>query len=570
MESPARLSTGRKACQRVIAALAASSAILAASQPATSSRLAFIDIAAEAGVTFTHRASPTTEKYLLEAMGSGVAIFDADNDGRLDLYFVNGAALRDPMPAGALPAKSDATFHNRLYRQTGGGRFEDVTARAGVAGHGYGTGTTVGDYDNDGDADLFVAAYGGNTLYRNDGRGAFTDVTREAGVTGGGWSASAAFVDVDADGRLDLFVTRYLDWSFAENGSCGERPPGRRAYCHPDRYRGVASLLYHNDGGGRFTEIGEQAGIAASGKALGIAIADVDRDGAIDLFVANDSVPEFLFRNRGGARFEDIALASGAALDEHGQVFAGMGVALEDQDNDGWPDVLVTTLANQMYACFRNERTGRFAYATHRTGLADLTRLSSGWGVALTDFDNDGWRDLLVAQGHVLDTIEHTSPHLRYQEPLLLARRTGARFVEASTGGGDVFTRRVSGRGLATGDLDGDGRVDAVVTTLDGRALVLRNVTAGAGHWLGVRLEGRRSNRDGIGATLEVVSASGATVYATVSTAGSYLSSSDRTAHIGLGPATGVERVIVRWPSGIVQVVAKPPIDRVLTIVEER
>lgn len=532
-------------------------------------RIEFADAAASSRVPFTHQGSPTSEKYLLETMGGGAAVFDADSDGRLDLFFVNGAALADPMPRGAQPSKSDPRFSNRLFHQTPDGTFEDVTARAGLAGEGYGFGAAVGDYDNDGDEDLYVTAYGGNRLYRNNGDGTFADATAAAGVGASGWSTSAAFVDADEDGRLDLFVARYVTWTFETNGRCGEPPPGPRAYCHPDRYPGITSLLFHNDGNGRFSEVGERAGIAnPAGKSLGVALADFDRDGHVDIFVANDSVREFLFRNTGGGRFQDVALASGAALDQDGHVFAGMGVAFEDEDNDGWPDLLVTTLSNQLYAFFRNEGNGRFAYATRAAGLAEMTRLASGWGVALVDADNDGQRDLIAAQGHVLDTIELTSPHIRYRQPLLVAHGAGPRFADVSSTAGEAAGRPVAGRGLATGDIDGDGRVDAVVSTLNGPPLVLLNRTQGGGHWVGIRLTGTRSNRDGIGASIELETPSGRRQYATVSTTGSYLSASDRTAHFGLG-GENAAAVVVRWPSGTLQRVAHLPADRVTTIVED-
>ncbi len=320
----------------------------------------FVDVTAAVGVDFTHEASPTSQKYLPETMGVGVAVFDYDGDGRLDLFFVNGARIDDPMPKGATPLKDGARYWNRLYRQTESGRFEDVTARAGLAGSGYGQGVAVGDYDNDGDEDLYVTALGGNRLYRNDG-GHFTDVTAEAGVAGSGWSTSAAFVDFDGDGRLDLFVCRYLDWSFAANPYCGEPAPGPRAYCHPDRFRGIPALLYHNEGGGRFRDVSREAGVAnPEGKSLGVAIADYNGDGLVDLFVANDSVREFLYRNRGG-RFDEVGLAAGTALDQEGRAYAGMGVDFADYDNDGRPDVIVTNLSNERYALSRNAGDGTFA-----------------------------------------------------------------------------------------------------------------------------------------------------------------------------------------------------------------
>jgi hypothetical protein len=572
MRAVARLPTspaGRQRAVGAVAAMMASIALTSAWLEGTGTAIRFVDIANDRGVTFVHAGSPTSEKYLLETMGGGVGVLDYDNDGRLDIFFVNGAALADPMPRGATPDKSDRRYHNRLYRQTADGRFEDATSRAGVSGTGYGMGVAVGDYDNDGDADMYVTAYGGNTLYRNNGDRTFADVTAAAGVGGSGWSASAAFVDADHDGRLDLFVTRYLDWSFEANIFCGDRPPGRRAYCHPDRFPGVASLLFRNDGGGTFSEVGTRAGIAdAAGKSLGVAIADFDRDGLIDVFVANDSVREFLFRNHGAGRFEDVALATGTAYDQDGRAFAGMGVTFDDYDADGWPDVLVTTLSNQLYAYFRNQRNGTFTYSTHPSGLATITRLRSGWGLALMDADNDGWRDLLVAQGHVLDTVEDNTPHISYRQPLLIARNDRGRFIDVSPTAGPAFAMPRAARGLAIGDLDADGRLDAVINSLNTPAVVLRNVTERSGHWLGVRLTGVRSNRDGAGATVEVVAADGTARLATVSTTGSYLSASDRTAHFGLGDNAHVRSVRVRWPSGIVQTVTPARVDQVLTITE--
>jgi len=529
----------------------------------------FADVTQALGIDFQHVASATSQKYLPEAMGSGVAVFDFDGDGRLDIFFVNGARIDDPMPPGAVPVKDGPRCWNRLYRQKEDGRFEDVTVRAGLAGVGYGTGVAVGDYDNDGDEDLYVTGLGGNHLYRNDGDGHFTDVTEAAGVAGSGWSTSAAFVDVDHDGRLDLFVCRYLDWSFEGNPYCGEHSPGIRGYCHPDRFRGAPSLLYHNEGGGRFKDVSVQAGVAnPEGKSLGVALADFDGDGFTDLFVANDSVRQFLYRNRGDGTFQEVALGAGAALDEDGRTYAGMGVDVADYDNDGRPDVVITNLSNERYALYRNAGDGTFSYETFASGLGAMTQLYSGWGVRFLDYDNDGWKDLVLAQGHVMDTIELTSPHLRYRQPPLLARNEGGRFRDVSASAGDVFREPWAARGLAIGDLDGDGDLDVVVTTVGGRAYVLRNEGGNRGHWLLLRLVGTRSNRDGIGAEVRLVTASGALRQATATTSGSYLSASDRRLHFGLGAESKARSIEVRWPSGIVQRVTDVPADQVLTLTE--
>jgi hypothetical protein len=544
-----------------------------ASTPAQSTAQApwptFTDVTAESGVAFVQRGSPTAEKYLLETMGGGVAAFDADNDGRLDLYFVNGARLVPGMRPDAVPDRPDASWQNRYFRQRADGRFEDATEAAGLAGRHYGMGAAAGDYDNDGDVDLYVTAYPSNMLYRNDGRGSFTDVTADAGVGGSGWSTSAAFVDLDHDGRLDLFAARYMEWSFGTNPWCGDRSMNVRAYCHPDLFKAIAPLVYRNDGNGRFTDVAATSGLGRPGKGLGVAIADYDRDGLIDIFVANDNVPEFLFRNLGGGRFEDRAMAAGAAVDEDGRTFAGMGVDFADYDNDGGPDIAVSALSNQMYALFRNGNDGTFTYATHRTGVGRATMLNAGWGMRFADLDNDGWKDIVVAQGHVLDTIERTSPQVRYEQPPLVLRNAGGRqFQDASARSGAPFATPWASRGLALGDLDNDGDLDLAISTLNGAAHVLRNDGVSGVHWLSVRLTGTRSNRDGIGAVVRLVAADGRQQWGTVSRASSYLSAGDPRVHFGLGAAASVELVEIRWPSGAVQRIERPEVDRVIDVVE--
>jgi hypothetical protein len=537
-------------------------------QPAAALPVAakFTDMTSALGLSFEYVASHTSRKYLIETMGSGVALFDYDNDGRLDLFVVNGAPLNDPTPKGTIPRKSGSKHWNRLYHQKQDGTFEDVTEKAGLQGVGYGMGVAVGDYDNDGYEDLYVTAYGGNRLYHNNGDGTFTDLTEKAGVGGSGWSTSAAWVDLDGDGLLDLVVLRYLQWDFDDTW-CGEHREGYRAYCHPDAYRAIAPLVYHNDGNGHFTEISRKVGLAEPGKGLGIALADYDRDGHLDIFVANDSMPEFLYHNKGDGTFEEVALRSGVAVDGEGHTYAGMGVDFADYNNDGLPDLVVTDLASQMYALYRNNGDGTFTYDSYPSGLGRMTMLHSGWGVRFIDYDNDGWKDLLITQGHDLDTIQLTFPNLRYRETMLLARNTGKGFVDVSAEAGDIFQKTWVGRGLAIGDIDNDGRLDAVVSGNDGALYVLHNSTPTQNHWLTLELVGHRSNRDAIGAEVRLITAKGSQM-ATVTTTGSYLSSSDKRVHFGLGVETVASMIEIRWPSGVRQTLKSVRGDQILQVDE--
>jgi hypothetical protein len=546
-------------------------AVLAvASLTGATSSSPFTDITISSGVTFRHDGSKTAVKFLPETMGGGVAILDYDGDGRLDLFFTNGARLDERTSNARPPDKRDPRFWNRLYRNLGGGRFTDVTERAGLAGHRYDFGAAVGDYDNDGDADLYVTGFGGNTLYRNNGDGTFTDVTATAGVGGGGWSSSAAFVDYDHDGYLDLFVCRYLDWSWESNIFCADSGRTERSYCHPRHFQGVTNLLFRNNGNGTFTDVSIDTGVAAvTGKALGVAINDYDGDGWVDVFVANDSMRQFLYRNVGG-RFVEGALDAGIAYDEDGRSFAGMGVDFEDYDNDGRPDVIVTTLSLERYALFRNAGGGRFTYATHTSGVGRATFQRSGWGARFVDYDNDGDTDLFVAQGHVLDTVSAARHGFEYQQPPLMLRNDGGRFTDVSGTLGPAFARRAAGRGVAVGDLDDDGDVDIVVANLNAPPLLLRNDTRSGHAWLRVSLRGTVSNRDGIGASVSIVDDIGRRQSRIGTTASSYQSSSDRRLHFGLGGARRVRRIDVRWPSGITQSLENVAVNRALEIVEPR
>ena len=518
------------------------------------------------GINFQYQSSHTAKKYLPETMGAGVALFDYDNDGRLDIFLVNGAPLSDPAPKGTVPQKTGPKYWNRLYHQKANGTFEDVTEEAGLQGAGYGMGVAVGDYDNDGYEDLYVTAYGGNKLYRNNGNGTFTDVTEKAGVGGSGWSTSAAWVDLDGDGYLDLVVLRYLEWDF-EDVWCGEHKQGFRAYCHPDIFKPVKPLVYHNNGNGTFTEVAEKIGLGRPAKGLGIAIGDYDHDGHPDLFFANDSMVQFLYHNQGDGTFEEVGLLSGVAADGDGRTFAGMGVDIADYNNNGKPGFIVTDLANQRYAIYQNNDDGTFTYASAGTGIGRATMTHTGWGVRFFDYDNDGWKDLLIAQGHDLDTIELNFPTLRYKEPLLVLRNTGEGFIDVSAESGKVFQQSWVARGLAIGDLDNDGRVDAVVTTNDGPAYVLHNETATANHWILLKLRGHKSNRDALGAVVKITTAAGQQS-AMVTTTSSYLSASDKRLHFGLGTESRIQQLEIHWPSGIVQKLSNVNGDQILQIEE--
>lgn len=519
------------------------------------SEVQFVDVTKQSKVDFTQENSATSNKYLIETMGGGVALLDYDNDGRLDIFFTNGALIDDPMPDTKTPDKSDKKFWNRLYHQNADGTFTDVTEKAGLTGMTqgyYSMGVAVGDYDNDGFEDIYVTGFGGNILYHNNGNGTFTDVTKQAGVGAAGWSASSGFVDYDNDGKLDLFVTRYLDWNFKTNRYCGEKRPGYRAYCHPDNYEGVTNILYHNNGDGTFTDVSEKAGIAnPHGKGLGVAFADYDGDGHTDIFVANDSVQCFLYHNNGNGTFTEVGLLAGVGYNEDGKTFAGMGVDFSDYDNDGLPDIVITDLSNERYILFRSNGDGSFRDVTNQSGMGSATLAFSGWSTHFFDFDNDGWKDLFVAQSHVMDTIEKTSPNLRYLEPPLLLRNQSGHFTRVLAG--DAFQRAWAGRGAAFGDLDNDGDVDIVVSNVGQKAYVLRNDGGNAKNWIGIETVGTKSNRDGIGARIKIVSTSGMTQYYTVNTAVGYLSASDKRVIAGLGDDPTAKLIEIRWPSGIVQ-----------------
>lgn len=540
-----------------------------APRPANPAQLRFTDVTVKLGIDFRHRPGITSQKYILESFGGGVAVFDFDNDGRPDLFFVNGAAIKDPMGHADEPKKTSPEFWNRLYHQEKNGTFTDVTEKSGLAGHGYDLAVAAGDFNNDGYVDLFVTGYGHNHLYRNNGDGTFTDVTDKAKVGGSGFSSGAAWVDYDNDGLLDLVVLRYATWDFNSPLRCGA--PERREYCGPETFAPSTLTLYHNDGGGRFTDVTARAGLTGlKVKGLGIDIGDYDHDGRMDIFIANDTWPQMILHNKGDGTFEEVGAAAGISADDNGRDFAGMGVDVADYDNDGWPDLLIDNLSFQRYALYHNNHDGTFTYTSSSTGLAQITSRMAGWGVRMADFDNDGMKDIFVAQSHVNDLIDTTIPSIHYRQSPLIVLNTGAAFRNVSALAGPVFQERWDARGLAIGDLHNNGRLDVVISTNDGPAHVLRSDLSVQRHWLSLKLEGTRSNRDAIGATVAVTTSDGNHQYATVKTSASYLSSSDVRLHFGLNDQPVVAKIEVRWPSGIVQNFFEVQADRVWQICETR
>jgi enediyne biosynthesis protein E4 len=511
------------------------------------------------GVDFLLQNSPTPRKFLIETMPGGIALFDYNNDGLLDIFFVNGGRITEGLHVPENFERSNPRYWNRLYRQNRDGSFLDVTQAAGLANAGngnYGMGVAVGDYDNDGNADLYVTNYGRNILYHNNGDGTFTDVTAKAGLAGGGWSVSAGFFDYDNDGRLDLFVTRYMDWDADHNKICGG---DWHTYCPPNAFPATTCLLYHNRGDGTFEDVTERSGLAAKkGRALGVAFADYDGDGFTDIFVANDGMQQYLFHNNGNGTFTECALESGVAFTADGKGMSGMGTVFQDYDNDGRPDVLVTVLPREIYSLYHNEGGGSFNYASLEAGLGTLTSMSSGWGVGLEDFDNDGWKDLFVAQGHVLDNVQDIDASLRYKELPLIALNHKGRFERTDSG----VTKPLAARGVAFGDINNDGCMDAVLSCLGGPPVLLLNRGGGSNHWLSISLQGTRSNRDGYGAR---VSVNGQTRIAT--STGSYLCANDKRLHFGLGSAENAT-VEILWPSGTKQIISDVRADQFLSVRE--
>jgi hypothetical protein len=532
---------------------------------AQSSGVTFDNVAKALGLTFTHLNGASPEKYLVETMGSGAAFLDYDNDGWIDLFVVDGGSI------AALKPEAKAGARHRLFHNDGGTRFTDVTTASGIVHGEYGMGVCAGDVDGDGRTDLYITNYGPNALYRNAGNGAFTDITRTARVGLDGWSTSCAFLDIDRDGDLDLFVTNYLDAPKSRNPFCGDPQRRIRVYCHPLNYPAVPSVLYRNDGKGVFTDVSAEAGIAKySGNGLGVAVGDYDDDGLPDVFVANDAVPNFLFHNDANGRFTETALAAGVAVGRDGKPRAGMGTEFADYNGDGRLDLVVTNHEFETHSLFRNDGKGSFSDASVEAGIASPTLPFVGFGVAFFDADNNGYTDLAIVNGHVIDNTAVFRPGSTHAQRRLLFHTTnGRRFVEVSRQSGLDFAVPGVGRALLAGDIDNDGDMDLVATSNGGPLDVLRNNTGRERHALAVRVVGVRSNRNGIGARV-TIAAQGKTQMREVKSGSSYLGQSDLRVHFGVGEAARIDRLDIRWTDGRVETIRDVAADQIVTVTEGR
>jgi enediyne biosynthesis protein E4 len=547
-------------------------AVLLAFAPAPA--IQFEEVAQKAGLLFQLRNGESGKFHQIELMGGGVAVLDYNNDGCTDIFFTNGASIPDLK-------KSGPEFFNRLYRNNCDMTFTDVTREAGLAGDGYSMAVAAADFDNDGFTDIFVAGVDRNILYRNLGNGHFVDVTVKAGVGRDQpkgqpkaqpktrqWSVSSGWVDYDNDGWLDLFVTHYVAWDPGTEPRCGT--PDQQFYCHPSQYRGLPNQLFHNNHDGTFTDVTLKSGIGAHvGKGMGVSFADMDGDGFTDIFVANDSVRSFLFHNQGNGTFREIGLEAGVALRDDGAAIAGMGTDWRDFNNDGHPDIVVAGMINDGFLLFQNLGGRRgFEDAGERTGLLMATRQFTGWGLGLYDFDNDGWKDIFFAMAH----FNQLGKYLGRDAALpnrVFRNEGGGHFEDVSAGAGRDFQQAALHRGVAFADFDNDGRIDAVVTCMNGPAKLFHNISGGNSHWLAVKLQGVHANRQGLGATIRVVLPDGRSLYNQATTAVGYGSSSEPLVRFGLGSNRSVERMEIHWPGGPTQVKKNVPIDRIVDVVEE-
>ena len=563
LKVPDTLNPTRRDLLRGIAAWALAGAYTPMARAFPPDEFPFKQVPASAsGISWRHSNAKSAEKYLPETTGAGCAFLDYDNDGWMDIYLVNSGKCDFYTP--------DPPLRNALYRNNRDGTFSDVTQQAGVGAGGFGQGVAVGDYDGDGFPDLYVTQYGRSILFHNNGDGTFSDVTEKAGVAAPGWASSAAWLDYDNDGRLDLFVCQFVDFSKEKNKPCGVHDDGKRHYCIPKIYQPMPSWLFRNNGDGTFTDVSKASGISSHlGKAWGVVAADVNNNGWMDLFVANDTVANFLFVNDGKGKFRETGTEAGVAYSANGKPRSGMGVDAADFNNDGWQDLFVANLDREDFALYRNNHDGTFDDLAIPTGIAKATRAMSGWGLKFFDYDNDGDLDLLLANGNPDDLIKALHGESAYEEPLMLFHGRGKSLENVSAESGPLFATPMSSRGLALGDFNNDGAVDALISVNTGATLLLRNNAGRHNHWLGIRLVGEKCNPDAVGA--KVTYQAGDLKRSRMKVAGgSYLSSHDPRMVLGLGSRDKMDWVEVRWPmpSGRTQRFVNPPVDRYITLVE--
>jgi hypothetical protein len=535
------------------------SIILVAQKPAPRTAVTFEEVPSSASrITWTHNNAQSPDRQLPETVGAGCAFLDYDNDGWMDIYFVNSGPSDFFTPT--------APLKNALYRNNRDGTFTDVTDKAGVAGGRFGMGVVAADYDGDGNVDLYVTNYGPNILYRNNGNGTFTDVSEKAGVVAPGWSTCATFFDYNNDAKLDLFVSSFVFYDKSQNPLCTDETLKSRYYCVPRLFKPQPSRLFHNNGDGTFKDVSRDSGIADHpGKSFGAVATDINNDGLMDLFVANDTMPNFLFVNKGAGKFEEIGLSAGVAYGEAGRPRSGMGVDAADYDGDGWQDLFVANIDHEFFSLYRNEKELIF---TDQPGeIAPATQLLSGWGLKFFDYDNDGDPDLFLVNGHPDDMIESRIPRVRYREPLLMFENTGRAFKDVSASAGAVFSKQFSGRGMALGDFDNDGDSDVLTSNNGEPPLLLRNQGGNRNNWIGLQLVATKSNSAAVGAAITWQTGTVKRRRLKIG-GGSYLSSHDPREILGVGTATKIDWIEIRWPSGKTDRLVNPPINKYVKVVE--
>jgi enediyne biosynthesis protein E4 len=525
-------------------------------QPAPASPVVFTDVTKQAGITWVHDNALSPDRFLPETVGAGCLFFDYDNDGWMDIYLVNSGPSDFFTPGKPL--------RNAIYHNNHDGTFTDVTDKAGVAGNTFGMGAAAGDYDGDGWVDLYVTSYGRNILYRNNGNGTFTDITEKAGVAAPGWSTCAVWFDYDKDGKLDLFVSSFVEYN--KETTCGNNRLGQKFYCIPRVFKPRPSHLFHNNGNGTFADVSEKSGIMKSpGKSFGVVATDVNNDGWTDLFVANDTMPNFLFINKGNGTFDEVGLKAGVAFSDNGSPRSGMGVDATDFDGDGWQDLFVANIDRELFSLYHNEKDLNFTDDPGEIGQA--TRLLSGWGLKFFDYNNDGYPDLFLANGHPDDMVEKLTIRVKYKEPLLMFENLGTKFKDVSAQSGSVFSNSYPARGLTVGDYDNDGDLDVLISNNGQAPLLLRNDGGNRNNWLGLQLVATKSNPGAVGAVISWQV--GTRKFSRLkTTGGSYLASHDPREILGAGPNGKVDSVEIRWPGGKSDKLTNLPINSYVTVVE--